>query len=223
MSLEPVQPAPPERSALSGQPESPPTTAPLLLWLVVQLCAILLAALRVPLAAVYPEPAERLAPHLLLGVQVVAAGMLFPFLLRDRQAAVQVMATAIPFQLAAGYLGGFTAREMLPAIAFGLTWILVLAIWRRALPAPSAQLIGTSVATCLTLGGGILRYLRLEFGADRNPVSGFENASPLLTTFTAIAGGPSMPGWLLLAGIGAVAGGALAVRRYSRSRRRPAS
>src|SRR5215213_7298770 len=108
----------------------PPSTAPLLLWLLIQLGAILLVVLRVPLAARYPEPAERLAPHLLLAVQIITAGMLFPFLLRDWRTAVQVVATAIPFQLAAGYLAGLEPRAMLPAIALVLSWIVVLAVWQ---------------------------------------------------------------------------------------------
>src|SRR5215211_6686279 len=94
--------------------ERSPSTAPLLLWLLIQLGAILLAVLRVPLAAAYREPAEQLAPYLLFAVQVVAAGMLFPFLLRDWRTAVQVIATAIPFQLAAVYLAGLEPRAMLP-------------------------------------------------------------------------------------------------------------
>src|SRR5688572_29419877 len=83
---------------------APSTTGTLLIWLAIQLGATLLAALRIPLAAAYPEPAERLAVHVLLAVQVLAAGMLFPLLLRDWRSALQTIATAVPFQLAACYL-----------------------------------------------------------------------------------------------------------------------
>lgn len=191
----------------------PPSTAPLLLWLLIQLGAILLVVLRVPLAAGYPEPAERLAPHLLLAVQVVAAGMLFPFLLRDWRAAVQVIATAVPFQLASGYLAGIEARAMLPAMAFCLSWILLLALWRPSLGTARARMLGVSVATCLTLGGGILHYLRLEFAAGSSPGTPFETASPLLTTFAALDVKPLWPGWVLLA---VLAVGTLAATAFNR-------
>src|SRR5688572_245466 len=115
------------------------STAPLLLWLAIQFAVILLAVLRVSLAAAYPEPAERFAPHLLLAIQVVAAGILFPFLLRDWRHVVQVVATAVPFQLAAGYLGGLAVREMLPASTFVAAWFVTLAIWRACLVSPPAQ------------------------------------------------------------------------------------
>src|SRR5688500_14317068 len=97
-STEPGSPA--DLAANSGFP----STSPLACWLAIQLGVILLAVSGIPLAARYAEPAERLAAHWMMGAQVVAAGLLFPFLLRDVRNSVQVIATAWPFQLAAGYL-----------------------------------------------------------------------------------------------------------------------
>jgi hypothetical protein len=203
-------------------PKSPAlqSTAPLLLWLGVQLGAILLAALQIPLAARYPEPAERLAPQLLLAVQVVAAGMLFPFLLRNWRHAINVAATGLPFQLAAGYLGGLAAREILPASVFVAAWILVLAVWRACLRSLGAQAIGVALAMCLTLGGGILRYLRVEFAPTSAAERTFESASPLLSTLATVEGNPTIAGWLLLAGLLLAGIGTLAVQRFARTRAR---
>jgi hypothetical protein len=206
MSAGSVNPLTPGTGQSTVATERFPSTAPLLLWLVIQLGAILIAALRVPLAAGYPEPAERLAPYLLLAVQVAAVGMLFPFLLRDWRSAVQVVTTAVPFQLSAGYLAGLAVRAMLPAMTFALSWIVVLAIWRTSLRTRQTRVSGICLATCLTLGGGILRYLRLEFGPGSDPGSPLENASPLLTTFAALDGQPTFQGWLTLAAL-AVSGG----------------
>jgi hypothetical protein len=196
---------------------APSTTGPLLLWLAIQLGAILLAALRVPLAAAYPEPAERLAVHVLLAVQVIAAGMLFPLLLRDWRSTLQTIATAVPFQFAACYLAGFDARAMAPAITFVLSWIVVLAMWAATLGSRRATMVGVILATCLTLGGGILCYLRLEFGGGGDaPATPFENASPLLTTFTAVDGTSTVPGWVLLAVLGVCGAFALLISRRFR-------
>jgi hypothetical protein len=194
------------------------STAPLLLWLTIQLGAILLAVLRVPLAAVYVEPPERLAPQLMLTMQVVIVGMLFPFLLRDWRLALQVTATALPFQLAAAYLGGLAAREILSAMAFMATWTLTLTVWRASLRSRTAELAGACLATCLTLGGGILHYLRLEFAPGPAPAAAFETASPLLTTLAAVDGNPTRLGWILLVCLLLAALATASARRFRRRR-----
>jgi hypothetical protein len=213
----PVNPSTTDTGFSTVPLEPSPSTAPLLLWLLVQLGAIVIAVLRVPLAAAYPEPAERLAPHLLLAVQVIAAGILFPFLLRDWRTAAQVVATAVPFQLASAYLAGVGARGMLPAMTFVLSWIVVLAVWRPCLTLHRMRALAISIATCLTLGGGVLRYLRLEFGRGSSDTS-FETASPLLTTLAALGGESTSPGWLLLGGLGLGAVITVVFRRHFRRR-----
>jgi hypothetical protein len=214
---------PSESSAPPRKPPALQSTAQLLLWLAIQLAAILLAALQIPLAARYPEPAERLAPQLLLAVQVIGAGMLFPFLLRDWRHAVNIAAPGFPFQLAAAYLGGLATREILPASVFVGAWILILTLWRACLRSPGAQMIGVLLATCLTLGGGILRYLRLEFSLTSAAEPTFETASPLLTTLAAVEGNPTVAGWLLLAGLLLAGVGTLAIRRFVRTHARATS
>jgi hypothetical protein len=195
-------------AAKSPAKAAPSSTAQLVVWLALQLIVIALGAARVPLAARYPAPAEQLAPHLLLCTQVIVVSLLFPWLLNDVRAAVQALATALPFQLASAYLAGNSAREILGALAFVDGFILVLAVWRPLLRSSFAQSLGVSLASCLTLGGGMLRYLRVEYsgGTAESLSHTWETVTPLPSTLTALAGETPVGGWgvlavLLVAGI----------------------
>jgi hypothetical protein len=200
---------------------SRPFTGALALWLGIQLSIILITVLRIPLAAHYVEPAEGLAPHLLLGAQVVAAGLLFPFLLRDLDSTAQVLATAIPFQLAAGYLGGLSMGELMPAAGFVAGWIATLHVWAIALPDARTQMLGVGLANCATLGGAILRYLRLEFTAGPFAGASFESSSPLLTTLAALAGESVRRGWLFLLSMAVVGLLVRGIQKYNFTKTSP--
>ena len=196
------------------------------LWLVVQLSVVLMAVLRVPLAAQYPEPAERLAAHLLFGAQVVGAGLLFPYLLRDARCAVQVVASAWPFQLAAGYLAGMAPAALAWPASLVTAWLITLALYAALLRSPRSRALGVAAAALLTLGGGTLRYLRLEFasaGVDAAPAGGFENASPLLSTLAALDGLGTRPAWVLIATLASAALLALLAKARGRATTPPAS
>jgi hypothetical protein len=217
------------RAGAGGTPDVPnpaaaPATGPLALWLAIQLAVVTLAVLRVPLAAQYPEPAERMAAHLVLGAQGVTAALLFPFLFRDTRTAAAVIAAAWPFQLAAGFLAGIAPADLASAAGYVTVWMLTLAACTPLLRTPRASAIGITIATLLTLGGAILRYLRLEFGGgvaegQFTP----ESVSPLLSTFAAIEGSGPHSGWMLVAGVLCVAALTIGARRIlsSRARRRP--
>jgi hypothetical protein len=199
----------------AAAPEIRPTTGPLLAWLAVQLAVLTLAASRVPLAAQYPQPAERMAPHLVLGTQVVVASLLFPFLLTSGRGVVQVIAAAMPFQLAAGYLGARSGREMIEPALFVAAWILALGLCNALLRSSRVRASAVAIASLLTLGGGVLRYLRLEFNAAPAPRLAFESALPLTTTLNTLDGSTSRTaGWMLLLTIIFATATALAVRRF---------
>ena len=191
-------------------------TAPLIVWLILQLLVLGIATLRIPLAARYPEPAETLALHLMLSAQGVGAAMMFPFLLRDARCAVQVLAAAVPFQLAAAHLAGRGVWESIDAMLFVDAWILTLAIWSAALRSDRLRAIGVCVATCLTLGGGILQYIRGEFASDSNSVR-FEEITPLASTVAAIQNTLDFKSWIFL-GIIAVLGVVAFAIHFFRSR-----
>jgi hypothetical protein len=177
------------------------SAAPLLLWISIQLLVTILAAARVPLAARYPEPAEQLAPHLLLGAQVVAAAVLFPFLLGGWRVAVKVVAVAIPFQLAAGLLAGFDVASLATSAAIVTLWIVALSLWAAVLRSEKSRAIGIALASCLTLGAGMIHYLRLEFDPATATPKAFELASPLFTALGSIDASPPREGWILLISI----------------------
>jgi hypothetical protein len=180
--------------ALASDARSPsaphPSTGLLAAWLAAQLLLVTLAAVGVPLAARYADPPEQFAPHLLLCGQVVVASLLFPWILRDPRTAAQVLSAALPFQVAATFLGGSSLREVAPAIAYVDGFVLALAVWAPLLRSPLTESLGVAVASCLTLGGGMLRYLRVEYSggtAAADPRS-WETVTPLPSTVAAIEG-----------------------------------
>jgi hypothetical protein len=193
------------------------STWPLACWLAVQLGAVLLAVSGIPLAAHYPEPAERLAAHWVMGTQVVTAGLLFPFLLRDLRTSAQVIASAWPFQLAAGYLSAVEPAALASPAMLVTGWLVALATCRAQLRTPRTQAAGVAAATLLTLGCAALGYLRLEFaGADGAPSRRhLEDASPLLSTFDSLEGLSTLRAWILLTGILVISVGFAAARRIS--------
>jgi hypothetical protein len=87
---------------LSDKDRSP--AAPLFCWLGIQLAALSLGALRVPLAARFPIASEEFTIHILLVTQIVASSAMFPFLLRDVTSSLMTILTIAPFVQLAGYL-----------------------------------------------------------------------------------------------------------------------
>lgn len=175
----------------------------------------MIAVGRVPLAAQYPQNGERLTVHVLFAAQVVGAGLLFPFLLRGAARATQAIAVALPFQVAACALAGEALKDVLPAITFVGAWLASLALWATCLYSTRTRAIGIALASLLTLGGGTLRYLRLEWASSAGQTPAFESASPLLATFALIVHFPAFGSWILLTASACVATGILAARRAS--------
>src|SRR5262245_54381709 len=73
------------------------TPIALLIWLLIQLGALLIGAARVELWANYPRPAENLALDLMLVTQAAASALLLPLLLITWHRAALVIATVVPF------------------------------------------------------------------------------------------------------------------------------
>jgi hypothetical protein len=145
---------------------------PLGLWLLLQLLALGVSAARIPFfAKSFPQPAELLATGVMLVVQIGAAALLFPYLLRDFRAAVMVVAASWPFIILAGFLTGQAERRILwGTVAYVTAWLLGLAVWRSALRSARAQAAGVAVATLVSIGGPLLWYLRAEYGVQSSAV-----------------------------------------------------
>ncbi len=153
-------------SAGSRPPELTPAFAapgPLLLWLLIQLAALLLATLRVPLAASGPEPADLYALHIVVIVQIATAAALFPALMRDWVTTTMVICSTWPFQLAGGYLAALAPSRIASVAAYVATWLLALAIVGRALKGNRSRLLASSIVLSYVLGDVLLRYVRVEF------------------------------------------------------------
>lgn len=134
----------------------------LLLWLGIQLLALLVPAIRLPLAVKYPEPQELLAVAIMLAVQVGAASLLFPILMADSRTAAVVIATAWPFQMLAAALAATPPARVVGPGAYVTAWLASLALWRAMLRRDDARHWGVAVASGASIGGAALWYLRLE-------------------------------------------------------------
>ena len=150
----------PAPAALARTDRSP--AAPLFCWLVIQLLALSLGALRVPLSARFPPPGEQFALHIVLATQVVASALLFPLLLRDVKTSAMVILTIAPFVQLASYLSIVGPARAALATAYVAAWLTTLALWRMILRGHRSRMLGVACALALSLGGAIVWYVRAE-------------------------------------------------------------
>lgn len=136
--------------------------APLFLWLVIQLLALSLGTLRVPLSARFPPPGEQFAIHIMLVTQIVTSALLFPFLMRDAKTSAMVILTIAPFVQLASYLSMVSLPRAALAMAYVATWLATLALWRPLFHEQSTKLLGVSSAVAISLGGAVVWYVRAE-------------------------------------------------------------
>jgi hypothetical protein len=173
------------------------SVGPLLLWFVVQLAALLLSALRVPLAAQFPQPAEFQAVRVLLAIQFAWVAIVFPMLLINWRMAVLALASAwVMLALAAG-LSAWTFTLVLPAAGYLAVWIIVLWTWRAGLVSAGQQSFAAAVMATYFIGGALLWYVQLDFGVTSPAPASLVNG-PLLM----IVANPQHPpagGWILAA------------------------
>jgi hypothetical protein len=152
----PADPAPP----LTPDHRSP--AAPLFCWLVIQLLALSLGALRVPLAARLPPPGEQYALHTLLVVQVIAAAALFPLLMRDAASSAMAILSIAPFVQLAAYLSSVPLARAALAGLYVAIWLATLALCRSMLRGRRAEMLGVACAAALSIGGAIIWYAHTE-------------------------------------------------------------
>jgi hypothetical protein len=185
-------------------------TAPLAVWLIVQLSALALAAARVPLSAHFVQPGESLAIHEMLIAQFAASAMLFPFLLRDVRSCLALMITSAPMLQLAGMLSTTPTPRVIGAWTCLAAWLAALTLSRIALPR-RYHALGVAIANVLTLGGLMLWYLANEFGAQTSTGhASVAHAFPLVAVLRFVVGETSIfiplapTAFLLLAGLIAV-------------------
>jgi hypothetical protein len=139
---------------------------PLSIWLLVQLAAIALAALRVPLAAEYPQPAEFFAVNLLLATQFAWVAILFPWLLRSWSMTIIAAASAWIMLLMAAAMAAWSMRDVIAPAAYVTLFIVLLTLLRFGL-SRHGQLFASAIVSTYVIGGPLVWYLQLDLGASQ--------------------------------------------------------
>jgi hypothetical protein len=140
--------------------------AGIVIWLTVQIAALGMCAARVSLWARAPQATEQLSLVLMLAAQVGASALIFPHLLGTRGTTILAVASGWPMALLAAQLADAPFSILVRAELYVSIWLISLHLWTRALPSPSAKLLGTAIAAMISLGGPVLWYLRMEFSID---------------------------------------------------------
>jgi len=137
---------------------------PVLCWLSLQLTALSLSAMKTPFSLQFPRPEERMALEEMLFLQVGAAALFFPWLLRDRRTIAMIVITSWPFTVLAGMMSAQIDPMKIAGPATLVSgWIIGLALCNSALRHRRARFVGIALAAALAFGGPLLWYLRAEF------------------------------------------------------------
>ena len=182
----------------------------LLIWLLLQWGALALAALRVPLAAQYPQPAELHAVALLLAVQLAGSAVLFPMLCRGWDMTTATIACGCVMLLVAAALAGWALSWALAAMGIFALWVLGLWLWHDAFGARRARAVIAACAATYVIGGALLWYFRLEASGGVEPPVSLANG--LLQLVVSDPQSPPSAAWW---SAGIVAGSGLLVRAIS--------
>lgn len=186
-------------------------TAPLFLWLLVQLAALGIAAARLPFCAGLHRTVEQYAIGEMLAMQIVAASMLFPFLLRDWRSTLALIVTSAPYLLMAGFLSATPLATLTVLWIYLTLWLLTLALWRSVL-LPRRFLPAIAIVNLLVLGIPICHYLHAEYSTGAWPLW-LTGATPLTAALTLIASPRLIPPLWLPVVILLFAGAALRLHR----------
>lgn len=134
----------------------------LLIWLLVQWAALALAALRVPLAAQYTQPAELYAVGLLLAAQLASSAILAPMLCRGWHMTGSALACGCVMLLIAAAVAGWELSWAFAVMGILATWLVALWLWNGTAKVPRTRAIIGACAATYVIGSALLWYFRLE-------------------------------------------------------------
>lgn len=148
----------------------------LLLWLLVQLLPLTLAAVNVPLSARYPQPARQFSVELMVAVQVGASSLLFPIIARGTARTIATVGSAGVMLLLAWFLTRlpYAADESIRVLHAWLwvgVWIAGLGQLLPVSPVPqntefsTGQAFVMAAVSLVTIGGSMLAYVASEYGS----------------------------------------------------------
>jgi hypothetical protein len=180
-------------------------------WLGVHLFAIGLSVARVPFWAHSTEPADAIAVDVMVVSQLVAIALLFPLLLQNWRTAAVAVLIGQPFILMAGLLAGMQQSRLLYVSASVTLWMI--ALWMGTAIVRGSRrgtMLGVATVACITLGGPLLVYVRLESGSQ----TGFDwthlqRFGPILSAEATLRSRPLSPTSLIFPAIAVTVGAAL--------------
>ena len=167
-----------------------PVVIPVIVWLLIQLAAIALAASGVELSANFPRPARSLAVHEMLIAQFAGSAIFLSVLFRGGwRVWLAIVLTAAPMLMLAGWLAQMPIGRVMWAWGEVGMWLTALALWNAVVSGPGTRYenkvpgwlcvgfrsILPALAMLLSAGGLVLWYLHAEF----RPATPF----PLLRSF----------------------------------------
>jgi hypothetical protein len=135
---------------------------PLIVWIVIQLIAIILSAIHIRLWATAPRATETLALDELLFAQFLISSLLFPFLCRTWQSTTAMILTSLPMIAFAATLAGIGDSICIACWLNLSIWLLGLLCFRRLLPTPAAELIAVATLSTLNISAILICYLTAE-------------------------------------------------------------
>jgi hypothetical protein len=165
----------------------------LALWLLPQMIALAISALRVPLWARFPQPGEWLALAVMLAVQSAMAALMLP-ILDDWPTAGVIALAGWPMALIAGSLSATPMQRTIGGELYIGSWIAAIAIWSRV--CPRQRNLACAMAICWSIGGALLLYLRTEFAPANGPLPAVL-AGPLVTAIQLSQDSGTWSAWLL--------------------------
>jgi hypothetical protein len=192
-------------------------TRAILIWILIQLIALGLGAMGIPLWPNHPVPRESLSIQEMTIIQIAVVAMVFPLVLANFWTAVAVIAMVWPFQQFAGLLSNTPQKYLILSGSYVSLWMSGLWLLGGMIRSTANQLAVICVAQCIAIGGVILWYLHLE--SSRGNAGKSEMFGPVLGVISIVNGTKiSWIGWTeaaipLLLGVGC------GVFRQSRQRR----
>ena len=101
-------------------------------------------------------------------MQLIAAALLFPKLLRGKTSWLWTISATWPMLTLAGLLAGDPMQRVAAAAAYITLWLTTLAVFAPQLKTPPQRMTAVAVASLWTIGGPILLYLHTEFAGVPN-------------------------------------------------------
>jgi hypothetical protein len=163
------------------QDKSSSFAIPLIVWLLIQLAAIALAASGVVLSARFPKPPQSLAVHEMLVAQFIGSAMFFSVLFRGGwRGWLAMVVAAAPMLMGAAWLARMPLSRVPGLWVHVGAWLAMLALWSavgmdrgsrsRAMHSPALGSVLTAAAMLLSAGGLLVWYLQSEFQPNHDLV-----------------------------------------------------